>query len=39
MRATLGLLRQVAKEIETSGTYSAMEGAVPYNEVNKLLGG
>ena len=39
MRATLGLLRRVAEELKTSGTYSAMEGAVPHAEVNKLLGG
>jgi 2-methylisocitrate lyase-like PEP mutase family enzyme len=39
MRVTLGLLRRVAEELRTSGTYSAMEGAVPYAEVNKLLGG
>ena len=39
MRATLGLLRRVAEELKTPGTYSAMEGAVPYAEVNKLLGG
>jgi 2-methylisocitrate lyase-like PEP mutase family enzyme len=39
IRATLGLLRRAAEEIKTSGTYSAMEGAVPYAEVNKLLGG
>ncbi len=39
MRATLGLLRRAAEELKSSGTYSAMEGAVPYAEVNKLLGG
>ena len=39
MRATLGLLRRMAEELKTSGTYSAMEGAVPYAEANKLLGG
>jgi 2-methylisocitrate lyase-like PEP mutase family enzyme len=39
MRATLGLLRRVAEELKSSGTYSAMEGSVPYAEVNKLLGG
>jgi 2-methylisocitrate lyase-like PEP mutase family enzyme len=39
MRATLGLLRRAAEELKTSGTYSAMEEAVPYAEVNKLLGG
>lgn len=38
MRATLGLLRRLAEELKTSGTYSAMEGSVPYAEVNKLLG-
>ncbi len=39
MRATLGLLRRVAEELKTSGTYSVMEGAIPHAEVNKLLGG
>jgi len=39
MRATLGLLRRVAEELKTSGTYSTMEGAVPHAEMNKLLGG
>ncbi|HEY4842730.1 MAG TPA: isocitrate lyase/phosphoenolpyruvate mutase family protein [Terriglobales bacterium] len=39
MRATLGLLRRLAEGLKTSGTYSEMEGAVPYAEVNKLLGG
>ena len=39
MRATLGLLRRIAEELKTAGTYNAMDGAVPYTEVNKLLGG
>jgi 2-methylisocitrate lyase-like PEP mutase family enzyme len=39
MRATLGLLRRAAEELKTFGTYSALEGGVPYAEVNKLLGG
>jgi 2-methylisocitrate lyase-like PEP mutase family enzyme len=39
MRATLTLLRRVAEELKTSGTYSTMEGAIPHAEVNKLLGG
>lgn len=39
MRATLGLLRRLAEELKTPGTYGAMDGAVPYDEVNKLLGG
>ena len=39
MRATLGLLRRLAEELRTTGTYGAMDGAVPYADVNKLLGG
>jgi 2-methylisocitrate lyase-like PEP mutase family enzyme len=39
MRATLGLLRRMAEELRKSGTYTTMDGAVPYDEVNKLLGG
>jgi 2-methylisocitrate lyase-like PEP mutase family enzyme len=39
MRATLGLLRRMADELKATGTYSALEGAVPYAEVNKMLGG
>jgi 2-methylisocitrate lyase-like PEP mutase family enzyme len=36
MRATLGLLRRMAEELKT-GTYSALDGAVPYAEVNKMF--
>jgi 2-methylisocitrate lyase-like PEP mutase family enzyme len=39
MRATLGLLRRISEELRTSGTYSTMDGALPYAEANKLLGG
>jgi 2-methylisocitrate lyase-like PEP mutase family enzyme len=39
MRATLGLLRKIAEELKATGTYSALDGAVPYAEVNKILGG
>lgn len=39
MRATLGLLRKMAEELKATGTYSALEGAVPYADVNKMLGG
>jgi len=38
MRATLGLLRRLAEELKTSGTYGQMEGAIPYADVNQLLG-
>jgi 2-methylisocitrate lyase-like PEP mutase family enzyme len=37
MRATLGLLRRMAQEVKTSGTYNAMEGAPAHGEVNKML--
>jgi 2-methylisocitrate lyase-like PEP mutase family enzyme len=38
MRATLGLLRRMAEELKTSGTYSMLEGGIPHAEVNKMLG-
>ena len=38
MRATLGLVRRIGKELMEAGTYSALfEGAVPFAELNKLL--
>jgi len=38
-RAAMGLLRRIAEEARTSGTYSALtEGAVPYAEINGLFG-
>jgi 2-methylisocitrate lyase-like PEP mutase family enzyme len=37
MRATLGLLRRIAQELQTKGTYSALEDAPSHAEVNKLL--
>ncbi|MFY9560707.1 MAG: isocitrate lyase/phosphoenolpyruvate mutase family protein [Terriglobales bacterium] len=38
MRATLGLLRRMAEELKTTGTYRALDEAIPYTEVNKMLG-
>lgn len=38
MRATLGLLQRIAEELQTTGTYHALEGAPSHGEVNKLLG-
>ena len=38
MRATLGLLRRVAEELQGVGTYAALDGAVSYMEANKLMG-
>jgi len=37
MRATLGLLRQLAQEVRTRGTYSLLNGAPPHAEINKLM--
>jgi 2-methylisocitrate lyase-like PEP mutase family enzyme len=38
-RAAMGLLRRIAEEARTSGTYTALtEGAVPYEEINGLMG-
>lgn len=37
MRATLGLLRQLAQEVQSRGTYSLLNGAPPHPEINKLM--
>ena len=37
MRATLGRLGEMAAELRDSGTYGAMEGAVPYADLHALL--
>ena len=38
MRAAMGLLRRIAREAQTSGTYnSLLDGAVPYPEMNALF--
>jgi 2-methylisocitrate lyase-like PEP mutase family enzyme len=37
MRATLSALRGMAEELKNSGTYSALETAFPYSEVNRML--
>lgn len=37
MRATLGLLRRLAEELKKAGTYTAMDGAPPHDEINRLL--
>jgi 2-methylisocitrate lyase-like PEP mutase family enzyme len=39
MRASLGLLRKLAEEVKTSGTYKLMEGAPSHAEMNKLMSG
>lgn len=37
MRAALGLLRRLAKELKTAGTYTAMDGAPSHAEMNELM--
>jgi 2-methylisocitrate lyase-like PEP mutase family enzyme len=37
MRATLGLLRRLAEELKTQGTYNAMQSAPSHAEVNRLM--
>ena len=37
MRATLGLVQRMAQELQTMGTYNALEGAPSHAEVNNLL--
>jgi len=39
MRAAMGLVRRIARELLDSGTYtSILEGAIPYAELNQILG-
>lgn len=38
MRASLGLLRRLAVEVKTHGTYTNMEGAPSHAEMNALMG-
>lgn len=37
MRATLGLMRRIAQELQNTGTYKTLEDAPSHAEVNKLL--
>jgi 2-methylisocitrate lyase-like PEP mutase family enzyme len=39
MRSSLGLLRNLAQEVKTSGTYKLMEDAPSHAEMNKLMSG
>src|SRR5438094_6314503 len=38
MRATLGLLRRMAEELKSSGTYRTMEAAPSHADVNRMMG-
>ena len=37
MRASLGVLRRIASELKSSGTYESLDGAPSYAEMNDLL--
>jgi 2-methylisocitrate lyase-like PEP mutase family enzyme len=37
MRATLGLLVRIAREIQSSGTYATLDSGVPHAEMNEML--
>jgi len=37
MRATLGLVRRIARELEGAGTYGTLEDAPSHTEVNRLM--
>ncbi len=38
MRATLGLVRRMAEELKSTGTYTTLEGAPAHADVNRMLG-
>jgi 2-methylisocitrate lyase-like PEP mutase family enzyme len=38
MRSTLGLVRRIAEELKSTGTYVTLEGGIAYGDVNKMLG-
>jgi 2-methylisocitrate lyase-like PEP mutase family enzyme len=38
MRTSMGQLRRFAEELKTTGTYENLDGAIPYAELNELMG-
>lgn len=39
MRATMGLVRRIAKELKENGSYASLfEGSIPFKDMNELLG-
>jgi 2-methylisocitrate lyase-like PEP mutase family enzyme len=38
MRATLGLVRRMAEELKSAGTYRTLEGAPSHADVNRMMG-
>ncbi|HET7789729.1 MAG TPA: isocitrate lyase/phosphoenolpyruvate mutase family protein [Gemmatimonadales bacterium] len=39
MRATLGLVRRIAGELSTEGTFTALADGIPFAEMQKIFGG
>jgi 2-methylisocitrate lyase-like PEP mutase family enzyme len=37
MRASLGLLRKIAEELRSSGTYERLAGAIPFADLNRMM--
>jgi len=37
MRATLGLVRRIAEELKNIGSYKTMEGAISYDDLNRMM--
>ncbi len=37
MRAALGLLRRIAEELKSAGTYATLEGGIPFADVNRMM--
>jgi 2-methylisocitrate lyase-like PEP mutase family enzyme len=37
MRATLGLLRQIAEELKGAGSYGTLNAAIPFADVNRMM--
>ena len=37
MRATLGLVKRIAEELKTAGTYTSLENDISYADVNRML--
>jgi hypothetical protein len=37
MRATLGLVQRMAKELREQGTYGALEGGIAHAAMNKMM--
>jgi 2-methylisocitrate lyase-like PEP mutase family enzyme len=37
MRATLGLVKRIAEELKSTGTYTTLEGGIAHADMNRML--